>query len=485
MRYRISLLFICLLLSFHLRIDLVFAEQSPTAQKQIDVPIARPKGEERPVDKQPTLLWGRPLTFSGELEIESRDRRNRSLRRRDDDDNRISTSLQLETLYSFSESASLYFKLTPSYRSELYSEDGETEDDSDIKLEQVWLYFPINSGKEMSIRIGRQYLGDGREWWLDDELDALQFLYRAKPLKLSVTLGKLPDETSLLENDSDAEDKDIFWLIAHANWRWKSKHQFELFLLSRIDQSSLHEQGKIVRTAEEDESDANLNWLGLRQSGRLKLVGSRWQYWLDLGFVAGRETRYDFDETNNQNSVVDERIDHIVSGWGFDVGLTWELPWRTKPRFTWAYASGSGDKSPNNSLDTNYRQTGLHSNDDRYRGVNSFRYYGELLRPELSNLSITTMALGFSLSSEGSVEIVYHQYSQHHASDELRNVSLRTDPDGNDTNIGHEINAIFGFEYWENIEVEFIIGQFRAGDAYGEFSGRHSSKVTLEFEYNF
>jgi len=67
----------------------------------------------------------------------------------------------------------------------------------------------------------------------------------------------------------------------------------------------------------------------------------------------------------------------------------------------------------------------------------------------------------------------------------LRNVSLRTDPDGNDTNIGHEINAIFGFEYWENIEVEFIIGQFRAGDAYGEFSGRHSSKVTLEFEYNF
>ena len=472
------------LIILFLSTELAYGEQFIAPEQENKVPINRPKEDERPDQQFSVMFLGRVLTFGGEIEMEWRDRRDRSLGRRDDDDNRVSVDMDLEALYTINDAMSLFLKLQPSYRAELYTEGGDAEDAYDLKLSQVWFYFPINTKKNMSLRIGRQYLGDDREWWFDDELDAIQFLYRKKPLRLSFTFGTLPGDTSLLESEHDVEE-DIYWLIAHANWRWKNKHRFEIFLLSHLDQSTIHQQGQTISQTQEDETDANLTWLGLRQSGRFKMAGSRWQYWLDFGAVAGRETVYDFDDVDDIRSTVDERIDKKVSGWGYDVGITWELPWRIKPRLTWVFASGSGDNTPNNDIDNSYRQTGLHSNDDRFRGKNSFRYYGETLRPELSNLSITTIALGFALGSEGSVEIVHHQYSQHHASDELRGASLRTDPEGENTNIGQEINLIFGFEYWENFEMELVAARFRAGDAYGEFSGKTSSRVSLELEYSF
>lgn len=54
------------------------------------------------------------------------------------------------------------------------------------------------------------------------------------------------------------------------------------------------------------------------------------------------------------------------------------------------------------------RQTGLQDNNGEFFGVDCFRYYGELLRPELSKLQITTLALGFRMLTNSSIEFVYH-----------------------------------------------------------------------------
>ena len=450
-----------------------------------DVPVARPKDDERPEDQFSITLLGRPLTVGGEIELESRYRQDRSLGRRDDDDSRIGLGLQLELLYTFSKRASFYLELDPRYRAELHSEDGQTEEEGDIELDEVWLYLRPATETGFSVRVGRQYLGDDREWWLDGTLNAVRLLYDAKPLKLQFTVGSNPRDISLRENGIDPEDDDIFWLIGHAHWRWTKKQQFEIFMLSRIDRSSSPEEGETVVSASEDDIDATLNWLGLRQSGRLKFADWRWHYWLDLGMLAGRETVYDFDSIDDRFSVVDGRLERNVNGWGFDAGGTWELPWPLKPRLTLAYAVGSGDDSPDDNTDSAYRQSGLHGNSDRYRGVNSFRYYGELLRPELSNLRISTIALGFPLLSRSSLEIVHHRYSQRYAYDELRDSGLRTDPTGDDTDIGREVNIILGFKQWKHLDVELTAAQFRAGDAYGEFAGRTASSATLELDYSF
>ena len=48
----------------------------------------------------------------------------------------------------------------------------------------------------------------------------------------------------------------------------------------------------------------------------------------------------------------------------------------------WAW--GSGDQEPQSGNNGTFRQTGFQDNNDKWSGVTSFRYYGELVDPELS-----------------------------------------------------------------------------------------------------
>jgi hypothetical protein len=107
------------------------------------------------------------------------------------------------------------------------------------------------------------------------------------------------------------------------------------------------------------------------------------------------------------------------------------------------------------------------------------------LQPELSNLSIWTLALGKELGNERSVELVYHRYRQQHASDELRDVRIDADLTGVSTDVGEEIDLVFGLEPWKHIELELIGAGFRAGDAYGESAGEWAYALYGKLNYNF
>ncbi len=244
--------------------------------------------------------------------------------------------------------------------------------------------------------------------------------------------------------------------------------------------------GDIIPETLEDEEDAVLNWFGLRSRGRFKITDlGRVYYWLDSGIVYGKETLIDFNDSGDRQSKVSKRLERSRYGWGLDFGATWESRLPYQPRLTFGYAIGSGDADPDNEMNRAYRQSGLQSNDNKFRGVNSFRYYGELLRPELSNLKIRTIALGFPLLKNSSIELVYNHYTQIYAMDELRNSRLRTNPEGVNRDIGEAFNIILGLEDWKQLEFELIVAQFYAGKAYGAFSGRTASNIMLQAEYNF
>ena len=169
------------------------------------------------------------------------------------------------------------------------------------------------------------------------------------------------------------------------------------------------------------------------------------------------------------------RTRHGIHGWGFDLGATWETRLPGRPSLTLGYAMGSGDvrsDSPKvddqKSNDHSFRQTGLQDNNDRFRGVDRFKYYGELLKPELSNLRIATAALGFPFLENSSVELIYHSYQQVDAAKFLRDATVRRQPAGRKRGIGHEVDLVIGIEEWENFEIELIVAAFRAGPAFGE-----------------
>jgi len=468
-------------------------EQAPTdmaaqltpADKAVSA-AQRPQDEQRPED-QFTLQWlNRPLIIGGEIETELRHREDLSLGRRDDDDLRFSLGLQLEFLYQLTRDTSFYVEIDPSYQVDLYAEDDDTESIDKVELGELWLYLGGFANPRMSIQIGRQYFGDRREWWWDEQLDAVRVQYKDDAFNAQFSIGVNPTTISTENDRLDPEDEDVIWLLASADWEWTRRNHFEAFFLSRFDHSPTPEVGDIVSSELEDDEDAALNWLGLRSRGRLKIGDlGRVYYWLDSGVVYGKEILIDFDDIGDNQREVDERLERTINGWGLDIGATWDTRLPYQPRLTFGYAKGSGDADPNDGMGRDYRQSGLHSNDDKFRGENSFRYYGELLRPELSNLSISTVALGFPLLEDSSIELVYHRYTQVYASDELRDSRLRTDPEGEHRDIGEEFNIILGLEEWQQLELELIAAQFRAGRAYGQYAGKTASSITFQLEYNF
>ena len=114
------------------------------------------------------------------------------------------------------------------------------------------------------------------------------------------------------------------------------------------------------------------------------------------------------------------------------------------------YAVGSGDKKSEKGPDRAFRQTGLQSTDEE------FRIYGELLQPELSNLSIPVVAVQFPILSKTYIEFAYRHFRQVHPTPFVRDARIKADPNGIKKNIGQEWMLYSLIKQWKNIEIERV-----------------------------
>jgi alginate production protein len=117
--------------------------------------------------------------------------------------------------------------------------------------------------------------------------------------------------------------------------------------------------------------------------------------------------------------------------------------------------------------------------------VADFKYYGELLDPELSNLSIFTAGTGINPTEESSIDLVYHYYLQDKASNSLRNVGIEAEPDGRNKGLGSEIDLILGYVgRGETIELALILGYFIPGSAFpSESENSFLTKLVLQLSF--
>jgi len=450
--------------------------------------LSRRPDDRRPDDQFQIQLWGRPLTIGGEYEFEPTWRKDFDFDNSGDDLLRLDQQIELELLYGFSPDLALFLEGKAFYRKDLHEENGPEKDEDSFERGEMWLYARQLYGSNWGVQAGRQNFIDGREWWWDEDLDAVRLHYDRKRLHAEIAIAEELARVSTLEDDLDPEKEDVFRILGSASWRWAKRHSVEFFFLDQDDSSGTPALGAVVSDTSEDEVDSDLTWYGLRAQGRIKAkkpLAGRFHYWVDYGYVRGRETLIDFDPFGPGQIFVDDIDRRDVRGWATDLGVTWETKWALRPRITLGYAYGSGDDNPADGTDRAYHQTGMHDNNDKFRGVDSFRYYGELLRPELSNLHIVTLAIGFPLLENSSVELVFHNYRQVHASDSLRNARLDADPDGISRSIGTEYDIVLGIEEWKHLELELVLGVFRAGSAFGADDGEYASTAIFKLNYNF
>jgi len=434
----------------------------------------------RPLEPNSFPLFGHPLVVGGEIEAELEWQRpfvvgfeegleidGVEVRER----NRLLTKnqLQLEAFYSIGEPLSAFVQFQGVWEKDLLGRTFEGVSDTYLERGEMWLYSEDILGSDVSFDVGRLDFEDDRRWWWDEELDAARVIWEpTENTELAVAVAYELGSSRSDHSFVDPEHERVLRFITEFSWDFAEEHSFQLFALRQSDHSPREQPGETVSHEREDEFDARLTWLGARQTGVLELPrGGLLGYWLDTGFVFGRETTLDFGDRENGRVPVDERTTRDVRAWGFDAGLSWLLPLDCEPRLFAGYAFGSGDDLDGNEAhDGNYRQSGVQANEAGFGGVERFPSYGLLLQPELSNLHVVTAGAGISLFRSSSLDLVYHRYHQDRASEELRDSLLEIELDGRHRSLGWGVDLVLAVEEWERFEFDVALAVLRTGQAF-------------------
>lgn len=385
------------------------------------------------------LRIGDTLVIGGQIEAEAGRRDNYDLNdAQDRDRSDYDFNLRLEAIWTPTED---FYALASLRHAEEWrdEEDDPTLHVSDTRLSEGYGYWRGVFGWGFDLQVGRQDFEDKREWLYDQNLDAVRLVRSTPDYRLELAAA-----TTL--SDGNQRDEDSLDLIAYLSNNSRRKHA-ALYAIDRSDQELsgehfLHVGGR-----------AHGEWIPTQQS------------WLELAGLLGESGGED------------------LGGLGIDLGSTWipEAEWA--PALTAGWAWGSGDKDPGNGDNGTFRQTGFADNNDKWSGVTSFRYYGELVDPELANLSIVTLGVGKRITRDNSIDLVWHRFDQVEAAGALINTNLRDQPNGVDTYLGWEADLIFGSRAIRYTLIELVLGYFEPGDAFPGGDGAWLGRVQLRYRF--
>jgi hypothetical protein len=460
------------------------------AEEALRQRLTEREDKRRPPDPWSVAVAGRPLTISGEYDIGLSGIRRQVVGEQVTQPDRVlfENELEIEAFYSFGPQLSLFAQLRLGAAEDQLADTVDPTSETYLERGEMWLYSEDVAGTGADLDLGRLNFEDERRWWWDADLDAIRVVAEPGPVTLGVALAEELAPARSGDSRIAAEDQDVLRVFAELAWDWSPRHRLELFLLYQDDHSGFPSPGQLSRDQSPDEFDADLTWFGARSSG-ISEAGSDgyWGYWVDGALLRGSERQLEFAESDSGESVVSSVRDRDVRGWAVDLGFIGILPFRFEPRVFAAYAYGSGDDDddPESRDDRAFQQTGIHSNEAGFGGVERYANYGVLLNPELSNLRISTLGAGISLWRASSLDLVYHHYRLVRLATSLRDAGLELELSGEHRALGEELDLVLAVEEWERLELLFFASAFKAGRALGERQGEWSYGGFVGLRYAF
>jgi alginate production protein len=414
---------------------------SPSSAADVFDPDAPP---ETPYRLAPFLSFGAEVEFAYEY------RKNLGLDHRSDNDASLLTP-ELSVAFSFDPDPRFQAFLNVALSREfvLKLEAGQTRPNEDVELEIKEAFVWVRSPQGFSVQLGRQRFEDERQWLYDAELDAVRVRYEREALAIQLSASWDGHVQKDVLRAATPDNTNTY--VLNASYRLFHETTVEGYVIVRDDRAAVDRQRPV--------------FLGLRSRGE---PIEDLDYWLELGYVGGQ------DGSNR------------IRGWGVDLGATYELQVGPKPALTLGFAFGSGDRNPDDGTDRSFRQTGFQENESDFGGATDFKYYGEVLDPELSNLAIFTAGIGIRPSDKFSLDLVYHYYLQHRASGSLRNAAIDAEPSGRSRRLGSGVDLILGLqEIWDRVDARVVVGHFMPGAAFPEAIGGGAWAVSAEVQFRF
>jgi alginate production protein len=390
------------------------------------------------------------LTFGAEIELTYDYRKNPGLRGGADNDAAVLTP-ELSLAFSFDPDPRFQAFLNLAISRDFVFKGGpdgsQPSEEVALEVKEAFIWLRSLPGG-FSLQLGRQRFEDERQWLYDEELDAVRvwFEHAALAIELSASRDGLGRKDLL----SSAERDRINNYVLYASYRLPRETTLDAYAIVRDDQDA-HRRRPI--------------FVGLRSRGE---PIEDLDYWLELGYAGGQDGSKE------------------IRGWAVDLGATYEFQVGPKPALTLGFAFGSGDGNPDDGTDENFRQTELQENEGDFGGGADFKYYGEVLDPELSNLGILTAGAGIRPTDKVSLDLVYHYYFQHRAATTLHNAGIDAEPSGRSRRLGSAVDLILGLqEIWDHLDALVAVGYFSPGSAFPGAAGGGAWVVRAEVQFRF
>lgn len=384
------------------------------------------------------------------------------------------------------------------------SDTGETisNDQSFIEAREFWLRWEeLFDVVPLYLQVGRQRVREPRSLWWNDDFDMARLGYRSTLLSGFVGVGENQSSYRLgNEDDFLQSEEDRFRMLGEASWQYRYNHFLEGRILSEHDHSELEAPGRIIDANDRDSEDLDAFWAGVRAMGEFATPApalNAFGYRGDLiGLWGDVDTLTSAAGPGISQRTVTGSMDEDLSAWAFDGMLTFDTTFPLQPVFVAGYAFGSGDSNPGNGTDHNFRQSDLHGSNSRYGlGREGHKNYGEVLRPELSNLHILTAGADFPVTPATDIGVTYFNYNLADDASGMRSAGITAPLTGTDEDIGQEIDVILNVDvddefgakpsYVDDVGFRFIVGGFFPGDAYGVNDDESAYRVFTELKLRF
>lgn len=383
-------------------------------------------------------------------------------------------------------------------------DDDEEVDQSFFEIRQAWVEFDQVGHPLLSLKVGRQRFYEPNTTFWNRDFDAVRLSLNSTLNKGFIAFGEnLTSYRTGKENEFQGEDEKRFRVLGEFEHHLNHDHQVSARFTYENDHSGLMNTGTVINETERDDDDFNLLWAGVRSNGAFvpkenknikKII-----YTSDLMAVIGEEelnTSTSIAGTNQRTITGSQARD--VFGWAFDGKLSFLLDNKMRTALTFGYAYGSGDENANSTGTNNaFRQTGLNGNASRYPygfTNETTRNYGEVLRPELSNLHILNFGAHMPIFGHSDMGMNYFNYWLDKEQTGLRSASITAQTNGTDRYLGQELDFSANIYLGKELNLENAImnqttfrlrlGMFVPSDAFNN-SDRNVYRGTGELRFKF